>query len=157
VVALNTANDWTATIDGLPAGERYSWIEPEVSGYRRVGTTSAGGVTTVTNALIRTDAPSPERTRSYTLTVRYRYIDGSEATATYRTALAQGESYEVFSPTIPGYTAVPVRIAGTMPGHDVTYTVLFVPDGGEELSLIDNYGTPLGVAGAHIVLGDCFE
>ena len=55
-VTLNEANNWTATITGLPAsydGEEieYSWTEQEVIGYTQTGKTVAGNRTVFTNAL----------------------------------------------------------------------------------------------------------
>ena len=161
VVTLSETNGWSASVN-VPAGGSYAWSEPNVSGYRQSSVTSADGVTTVTNTRIPTTPTAPE---NHTLTVRYRFLNGDQAAPTYTGTYAEGSAYNVTSPTINGYTATPLRVTGVMPGRDVEYTVIYIPGTfgpatrgtPEDLTVIDNYGTPLGVNGAYIDTGDCFE
>ena len=91
---------------------------------------------------------------TYTLTIYYRYEDGTTAAETYVRTLSEGDTYDVPSPVIPGYRASLVRVAGTMPGHDVVYTVIYVR---EETEIIEEPGTPLGLGQVYINIGDCLE
>jgi uncharacterized repeat protein (TIGR02543 family) len=61
----------------------------------------------------------------YTLTIIYKYTDGSEAAVSHGAVLNIGDSYEVVSPLLTGYTADQPIVAGTMPAGDVTITVTY--------------------------------
>ncbi len=65
-----------------------------------------------------------------------------------------GEYYNIASPVIPGYRASLVRVTGRMPGSDVEYTVIYVPDG---TTVIEEPGTPLGLGQIYLNIGDCLE
>ena len=57
--------------------------------------------------------------------------------------------------------ALPLRrisrtvISGTMPGRNMVYTVIYVPDTVD--IVIDEYGVPLGIGNVEMNVGDCFE
>ena len=53
-VTLNEANNWTATVEGLPKYKNgqeiaYTWTEGAVGGYEQTGSETVGTVTTITN------------------------------------------------------------------------------------------------------------
>ena len=153
-ITLNAANSWTATVTGLPKYEagteiKYSWDEAAVTGYTLVSNTTEGQVTTLTN---RRTGGGPTR---YRLTVLYRYLDGSTAAPTVTEMHSQGDHYNVVSPVIPGYTANIKIVQGTMPNHDVTVIVLYIP--GDDLVEIPDYETPLGLGNVSLNIGDCYE
>ena len=64
---------------------------------------------------------------SYTLTINYKYANGTTAAASHIETLDFGASYSVTSPTITGYTPDLAVVAGTMGTEnvtvDVTYTI----------------------------------
>ena len=159
-VTLTAANGWTATVSGLPADGEYYWMVPDVSGYTRVSARTDGTVTTVTS---RKEPPPDSERRTYTLTITYTLEDGTPIATTYIENLLEGEEYSVPSPEIPGYRTLTVVVDGTMPGWDKSQTVLYVPisrgssGGAPDYTIIGEYGTPLGVNGAYIDVGDCFE
>ncbi len=95
----------------------------------------------------------------YNLTVYYIYEDGSTAWPThYETGLWPGTPYDVVSPVIPGYVATIQRVSGTMPYHNVEYTVIYVPrDSARRLIDLDEYETPLGLGEIQIHVGVCYE
>lgn len=154
VVTLSASNGWTETVNGIPAGTSYAWSEPNVPGYRQTAQTGANNVTTVVNTW---NGQQPD-TGSHNLTIRYRYQDGTEAASPYRASIAQGSRYDIASPQIDGYVPTQARVSGTMPGRDLEVTVVYVPaENEDELTVIDDYGTPLGVNKVFIATGDCFE
>ena len=78
-----------------------------------------------------------------TLTINYKYADGSEAKPTHTESLTYGSSYSVESPVITGYTADKLTVSGNMPDSDVTvdvtytaneYTVTFNSNGGSKVA-----------------------
>ena len=104
-----------------------------------------------------TDTPVPEH--PYTVTVYYIYSDGTTAWPTYyEPDLWPGTDYDVVSPVIPGYVATIVRVTGTMPHHDVEYTVVYIPiTEGSRLINLDDYETPLGLGDIQMHVGVCYE
>lgn len=77
--------------------------------------------------------------KKYTLTINYKYADGSEAKPPHTESLTCGSSYSVTSPVITGYTADKLTVSGNMPDSNVTvnvtytaneYTVTFDSNGG---------------------------
>ncbi len=70
----------------------------------------------------------------YTLTINYVYEDGTVVAPTYTKTLHIGDGYSVSSPVVEGYTATPAVISGTMPGRNMTYTVIYVLDDSEIFS-----------------------
>ena len=64
-VELNAENNWSATVDGLPAYRNgqpaeYTWTEHEVIGYERLGADRIGNTTVFTNGLIERGGEAPE-------------------------------------------------------------------------------------------------
>ncbi len=60
----------------------------------------------------------------YNLTIKYQYEDG-EVFDTYTGAYKVGEGYNVQSAAVDGWRTDKESVAGTMPEHDVTITVLY--------------------------------
>ena len=70
-VTLNNENGWTATISNLPVivnGEEmeYFWHEAEVAGYKQLGVTQTGTVTTFTNRIIGIPEVPPDKPKPRT-------------------------------------------------------------------------------------------
>ena len=64
--------------------------------------------------------------KKYTLTINYEYEDGTEAADSYVDDEKNvGDSYNVASPDISGYTPDEAFVSGTMPADDVTVTVVY--------------------------------
>ena len=62
---------------------------------------------------------------NYTLTINYKYADGSEAAETYSQSYDFAAAYSIVSPTINGYTADILTVSGTMPANDLTVDVTY--------------------------------
>ena len=67
IVVLNEQNNWTATINNLPAVVNgkpvtYTWTEQTVLNYTNTGTVTEGTVTTFTNKLITKNPPPGKKT-----------------------------------------------------------------------------------------------
>ena len=146
-VYLHRGNGWSATLTNLPVNQNgqpitYAWQEVTPEGYRLESNVTEGTVTTLTNRQI------------YRLTIYYRYRNGRTAAPTVVEWHDEGDGYNVVSPVIPGYKADILVVKGTMPGHDVEYIVIYVP---ENSILIDDPRTPLGLGEVIINTGECFE
>ena len=61
----------------------------------------------------------------YTLTIKYVYADGSQASEDYVATHIIGESYSVESPAINGYNADLAVVEGVMAAEDATITVTY--------------------------------
>ncbi|MCR2025652.1 MucBP domain-containing protein [Anaerotruncus colihominis] len=61
----------------------------------------------------------------HTLTIQYQYENGSQAAEPAIRFLAAGDSYEVVSPVLSGYTADKPTVSGTMSDNDLTITVTY--------------------------------
>ena len=151
-VELNAANNWSVTINNLPKfadgkAIEYSWTEEAVAGYTLESNTTAGEVTTLTNKV--------NEDGGYRLTIYYQYLDGRMAAPTVREDHKEGDNYDVVSPTIRTYTANIRRVLGTMPNHDVTVVVLYIP--GDNLVPFEDYDTPLGLGNVSLNIGECYE
>ena len=146
-VILNAENNWSATIKDLPlyanGGHKiiYRWTEGDIPGYTLTSKVTTGNTTELTNTL-------DELEKEYTLTIIYRYPDGSEAAPAYTGTYVAGDGYVVWSPNIDGYVAVPLQVAGTMPEGDITVIVTYMPAG---------RGVPVGRAPIGGSVGDCIE
>ncbi|MBQ9252486.1 MAG: Cna B-type domain-containing protein [Clostridia bacterium] len=158
MVTLSAANGWTATVNGLPrtangAEVTYTWTEPAIAGYTQTSVVTTGTTTVFTNTRI----PPEISTTEYNLTINYRYLNGDTAAETYTETYREGEAYSVASPSIAGYRATLVRVAGTMPGRNVEYTVLYLPNDGT--IIIEDLDTPLGLGEGQVFLNidDCLE
>ncbi|QTE69321.1 Cna B-type domain-containing protein [Clostridiales bacterium] len=153
---LNAANNWSITVNELPKfadGKEitYSWTEEAVVGYTLESNTTVGQVTTLTNR-VTGGGGGPA---TYNVTVRYEYLDGRPAAPTAVVNRRPGENYSIDSPGIPNYTPTIKTVQGTMPNHDVTVVVLYIP--GDNLVPFDEYDTPLGLGNVSLNIGDCYE
>ena len=90
------------------------------------------------------------------LTIRYVDEEGEELADPYEDTLHTGDPYDVESPDIEGYTPDTPVVRGEMPGHDVVITVIYFPPT-RRLVTLNDYDTPLAVAGLNVNAGDCFE
>lgn len=94
----------------------------------------------------------------FTLTIHYRYADGSTAAADHVESLMQGTEYSVTSREIPGYTVNKATVSGEMPAKDVTVTVTYTKR--RDLSYTVNYywnGTDTKVKESKKVDGKTFQ
>ena len=155
-VTLNEANAWTATVTGLPrytaAGAEitYTWTEPTIAGYEQTNYVTTGNTTVITNTQTQVEAET-----EYTLTVRYRFLNGRQAAPDVTEQHVAGDPYNIVSPTIRGYTTTTLRVTGVMPESDLTRTVVYIP--GNNTIVIDDFETPLGLGDVFINVGDCLE
>ena len=101
-----------------------------------------------------TEKPEPEPRRTFNLTVNYVYQNGKRAAASYnRGGLKNGETFDITSPVIAGYTASETVVSGTIDNRDIKVTVIYTADGVN----LDDYGVPLGLGNITMNVGDCFE
>lgn len=163
VVTLSANNGWSAEVRNMPGGVDYTWIEPNVTGYTQTGINSDGINTVITN----TRVSDTDRRQPHNLTIHYVDIQAGEPVADdYVITLREGQTYDVISPLIPGMETNMLRVSGTMPGRDEEITVLYVSGGipgvnpgpgGNDLTILEDYGMPLGLGSVHLNVGDCFE
>ena len=145
---------WTVT--GLPrynaagAAITYTWTEPTIAGYEQTNYVTTGSTTVITNTQTQVEAET-----EYTLTVRYRFLNGRQAAPDVTEQHVAGDPYNVVSPTIRGYTTTTLRVTGVMPESDLTRTVVYIP--GNNTIVIDDFETPLGLGDVFINVGDCLE
>ena len=101
-----------------------------------------------------TEKPKPEPRRTFNLTINYVYQNGKRAAASYnRGGLKNGETFDITSPVIAGYTASETGVSGTIYNRDIKVTVIYTADGVN----LDDYGVPLGLGNITMNVGDCFE
>ena len=101
-----------------------------------------------------TEKPKPEPRRTFNLTINYVYQNGKRAAASYnRDGLKNGETFDITSPVIAGYTASETVVSGTIYNRDIKVTVIYTADGVN----LDDYGVPLGLGNITMNVGDCFE
>ena len=101
-----------------------------------------------------TEKPKPEPRRTFNLTINYVYQNGKRAAAPYnRGGLKNGETFDITSPVIAGYTASETVVSGTIYNRDIKVTVIYTADGVN----LDDYGVPLGLGNITMNVGDCFE
>ena len=94
----------------------------------------------------------------FELTVHYVYDDGSEAKPDYKDTVTCGDPYIVTSPTIDGYVANKLEVAGTMPASNVEETVVYTKRG--DLSYTVYYywnGTQTPVANSKTVSAQVYN
>lgn len=65
---------------------------------------------------------------TYRVTVKYIFLDGTPAAPDYSEIMDVGTLYSISSPEIDGYTASTRMVSSTMPGRDVEYTVIYLPN-----------------------------
>lgn len=101
-----------------------------------------------------TAKPEPEPRRTFNLTINYVYQNGKRAAASYnRGGLKNGETFDITSPVIAGYTASETVVSGTIYNRDIKVTVIYTANGVN----LDDYGVPLGLGNITMNVGDCFE
>ena len=101
-----------------------------------------------------TEKPKPEPRRTFNLTINYVYQNGKRAAASYnRGGMKNGETFDITSPVIAGYTASETVVSGTIYNRDIKVTVIYTADGVN----LDDYGVPLGLGNITMNVGDCFE
>ena len=153
-VTLTPENGWSATMTNLPRfvnGKevRYHWAEPEVEGYESAYVT-AGTRTTLTNTLVEPE----EEPAEHTLKIIYITLDGTPVAPPYEETLKTGDYFDEESPEVEGYKPTELRVAGTMPDRDLEITVIYIP---EDLEIIGDLNTPLGLGRVNINVGDCLD
>ena len=79
------------------------------------------------NFYAKYEKEQPPTPKTYTLTIKYVYEDGSTASSDYVKEYKAGERYDVSSPEIAGYTADKAKVSGTI-ASDVTETVTYYLD-----------------------------
>ncbi|MBQ7454816.1 MAG: sortase [Clostridia bacterium] len=114
-------------------------------------TPGGSGTATATPTVTPTATPAADALK---LTIRYRYLDGSEAAQSVTLYIEEGTAYTVASPEIAGATASDAAVSGVMPNHDVERTVFYIEENGE---FAENGDKPLNLDSAFIQVGDCFE
>lgn len=140
-VTLNAANQWTATVSGLPKYNRgqlieYTWTEAAVNGYELASIQNENNVTTLTNVFVPTETPTtPVETPTPTTQVTGQkiWVDDSNAHKTRPNAItvtlyADGTALNA-TPTWTGtgsdtwtYTFANLPAVNAN-GDEITYTV----------------------------------
>ena len=116
-------------------GEEYSVTSPTISGYSTAMKVVSG---TITGPTAHTVYYYANAVTQYTLTIYYKYADGTTAAPTYSKTMDKDSTYSVTSPTIEDYVADKTVVSGTLSGNKsvtVTYSartpdVSFEADGG---------------------------
>ena len=94
----------------------------------------------------------------YNLTIYYIYWDGGTAAPTHFEIKDEGSTYSIASPGISGYKVSTAVVSGTMPGRNVVYTVIYIPeDMIDEFFTLEDYDTPLGLGFSVMNQGICIE
>jgi hypothetical protein len=159
---------WSASIAGLPTRTAdgqpivYTWAATAATGYTQVINVN-GTATTV----VYTHVPSTEDTNTWhQVRVQYQYLDGTPASADAVASYQPGTSYSLPVQNIPGYIPSVQVVEGVMGDHDVTYTVIYVPNETTGLDGVNtpvrifnigDYETALGLGEVYVNTGDCFE
>lgn len=73
---------------------------------------------------------SSDTAEKYDLTIDYQNPDGTDLAGAYQAEIAEGETYNVPSPTIGGYIPDRYSVFGTMPRRAVTETVIYLQGSG---------------------------
>ncbi|MBQ9749906.1 MAG: MucBP domain-containing protein, partial [Clostridia bacterium] len=119
----------------LEEGASYSVTSPKISGYSTAMKVVSG---TITGPTAHTVYYYANAVTQYTLTIYYKYADGTTAAPTYSKTMDKDSAYSVTSPTIEDYVADKTVVSGTLSGNKsvtVTYSartpdVSFEADGG---------------------------
>ena len=165
----------------LETGASYYEKTPEIAGYT-ASRAEVSGKLTMDRTFNIYYTPNV-----YTLTVRYRYQNGSQAAPPHTEKLTAGSSFNVKSPEISGYKASAAFVSGEMPAQNLTQDVYYTKNssgnnsGGnnsgsnssnrssnnktssststKKETVIEDYPTPLGqgVGAVTINAGECFE
>jgi uncharacterized repeat protein (TIGR01451 family) len=132
-------------------GEVYNVASPRIDGY----VASQAAVVGIMTGDVVYDVVYSQN--DYGLTITYVYQDGSTAAPTYQATLRVNDVYDIASPVLSGYVASVERVSGTMSGRNAAYTVIYVRAGSANMTIIDEYGTPLNIGNVVMNVGDCFE
>ena len=134
------------------AGDTYYVVPPQLPGYD-------ADIEIVTGTIQEDTVVYVHYTpKTWLMIIHYVYPDGTEAEAPYTAWIMTGEAYDIASPDIPGYIAVPARITGSNPGRNEEFTVEYVKvKEKEKIITIDHYGTPTGLDGLFAQIGICAE
>ena len=90
--------------------------------------------------------------------IRYLYLNGGAAAATYTETLLYGEEYRVQSPVVAGFHTADQLVSGTMPDRNVTITVIYIANGQAINTItIEDFETPLGVGLGGVNTGETIE
>ena len=122
----------------LPYGELYDYESPVLTGYDVDVERVTGTLTEDTEITVTYTA------QLFTLTIVYRYQDGTWARPDYTAQVAFGTEYDVAS-----------RVTGTMPAEDVRIVVIYVTNA--QTIVIDEPETPLGLGMVGINVGESIE
>ena len=134
------------------AGDSYYVVAPQLPGYDADIEIIQGTITEDMEVYVHYIP------KIWQLVIHYVYEDGTEAAAPYTAQIITGGAYDVASPEIAGYTAVPVRISGTNPGRNEEFTVIYVKVNKRPQTVtIEDYDTPTGLDGVFAQAGTCFE
>ena len=129
-------------------GDKYDVASPAVEGFTPTAARVTGTITADTTREVYYTR------NSYRLTVYYRYWETGVAVRPSITQThAYGDNYRVVSPTLDGYKCSRTVVSGTMPAYDVQVTVWYTP----AETVIDEYGTPLGLDNVSLNMGECIE
>ena len=156
---LNAAGGWRSTVN-VPKKSNgqditYSWLQSAPSGYELVSSVTANTTTTNTYRLIPKTEPTDT---DQTVTINYRDTEGNELRPTETRTYKTGDTYTVDAPAIEGYKAVSKPVSGVVGNRNVGYIVTYkTTDSDEETTIIEDYGTPLGLGDVHINVGVSFE
>ena len=155
-----TVRYWIEEVNGKKAapnfsnkyhtGDNYHVTSPRVPGYTpdvQVVKGVVGENDVVIDVIYTAD--------DYDLTINYIYENGEEAAPKHQETLKVGDKYEVASPEINGYWPSTKVVKGTMPGRDLTITVIYKKPG--NYITIEDYNDPLGLGNVNLNAGDCFE
>ncbi len=129
--SANPNNGGTVTGAGTyNHGETASLTASAAEGYSFVNWTE--GTQVVSNIATYGFTVTGERTlianfglNSYTLTINYKYANGTQAAPTHTESVNYNAAYSVTSPVITGYTADQLVVSGTMGADDVTVNVVY--------------------------------
>ena len=136
-----------------PAGTAYDVMTPPIEGY-------TANIERVTGILEKDEEifDVVYTQNDYTLTILYRFNNGTQAAADYTATLHFGDAYTVQSPAIGGFNTATATVNGTMPAGDVTITVLYVPNANVvNLFTIEDFETPLGTGLGGVNAGESIE
>lgn len=132
-------------------GDEYYVVPPQYPGYEVSVRIVKGTIQQDMTVIVRFTP------KTYRMTIRYIFPDGTEAAPAYEAPVRTGESYDVESPRIRGYRTLRLRIRGVNPGWDETFAVIYIPDDGTEYSGIDSFDTPLNPGYPDMQTGICSE
>lgn len=110
------------------------------------------------DVILKNTVNIPRKESPYTVTIHYIYEDGTTARPSFHGTYWPGNTYDVYSPLITGYTSSVPRVNGVMPSRNLQYTVIYIRStSGMKILNILEYETPLGLGDLQMHVGVCFE